>query len=33
MPKSQMLYPEQLRKSGFIEFQPIPVNQYHKTLQ
>jgi 2-oxoisovalerate dehydrogenase E1 component len=33
MPKSQMLYPEQLRKGGFIEFRPIPVNQYNKTLK
>jgi 2-oxoisovalerate dehydrogenase E1 component len=32
MPKSQMLHPEQLRKPGFINFQPIPVNQYDKTL-
>ncbi|MBL7188912.1 MAG: dehydrogenase [Phycisphaerae bacterium] len=33
MPKSQMLYPEQLRKPGSIEFKPIPVNQYRKTIK
>jgi 2-oxoisovalerate dehydrogenase E1 component len=32
MPKSQMLYPEQLRKPGFINFEPIPMNQYNKTI-
>ena len=33
MPKSQMLYPEQLRKSGCVEFKSIPVNQYNKTVK
>ena len=33
MPKSQMLDPVQLRKPGFIDFQPIPVNQYRKTIK
>ena len=28
-----MLYPQQLRKAGFIEFDPIPVNQYGKTVK
>lgn len=33
MPKCQMLDPVQLRKRTFIEFAPIPVNQYHRTIQ
>ncbi|UCD49018.1 MAG: hypothetical protein JSW27_15965 [Phycisphaerales bacterium] len=33
MPKSQMLDPVQLRKPGFIEFAPIPINQYRKTIR
>ena len=33
MPKSQMLNPEDMRKPSFIEFKPIPVNQYDKTLK
>ncbi len=33
MPKSQMLDPVQLRKPGFVEFKPIPINQYAKTLK
>ncbi len=33
MPKSQMLDPVQLRKPGFIECPPIPVNQYAQTIQ
>ncbi len=32
MPKSQMLDPGELRKGGFVEFSPIPVNQYRKTV-
>ena len=32
MPKSQMLDPGELRKGGFVEFTPIPVNQYCKTV-
>lgn len=33
MPKVQNIDPSQVRKPGFIEFQPIPVNQYQKTVQ
>ncbi len=33
MPKSQMVIPEEVRKSSFIEFNPIPVNQYNKTIK
>lgn len=33
MPKNQFLDPNEVRKPGFIEFQPIPVNQYQKTVK
>ncbi|MBM4103868.1 MAG: dehydrogenase [Planctomycetes bacterium] len=33
MPKSQMVDPQQMRKSGKIEFQSIPVNQYQKSVK
>jgi 2-oxoisovalerate dehydrogenase E1 component len=33
MPKCQMVIPEEVRKSGFIEFKPIPVNAYNKTIK
>ncbi len=33
MPKGQMIVPEQVRTKSFIEFSPIPVNQYHKTIE
>lgn len=33
MPKVQLIDPTEARKPGFVEFQPIPVNQYHKTVQ
>ncbi|MDR2816760.1 MAG: dehydrogenase [Proteiniphilum sp.] len=33
MPKVQNIDPSQVRKSGFVEFQPIPVNRYRKTVQ
>ena len=33
MPKCQNVIPEQARKSGQIEFKPIPVNQYKKTIK
>jgi 2-oxoisovalerate dehydrogenase E1 component len=33
MPKSQFINPAEVRKPGFIEFQPIPVNQYNKTIE
>ncbi len=33
MPKIQFLDPTKARKPGFVEFQPIPVNQYQKTVK
>jgi 2-oxoisovalerate dehydrogenase E1 component len=33
MPKSQMVDPKQMRKGGQIEFRPIPVNQYQKSIK
>lgn len=33
MPKIQFLDPTEARKPGFVEFQPIPVNQYQKTVK
>ncbi len=33
MPKSLMIRPEEVRRSHLIEFQPIPANQYHKTMR
>ena len=33
MPKSLMIHPHEVRKSGEIRFEPIPVNQYNKTLK
>jgi len=33
MPKSQFIDPKQVRKSGRIEFEPIPVNQYARTVK
>ncbi len=32
MPKSQVICPDQMRRTGCVEFQPIPVNQYVKTV-
>jgi 2-oxoisovalerate dehydrogenase E1 component len=32
MPKSQWICPVESRKSGLIQFSPIPVNQYNKTV-
>ena len=32
MPKSQFMDPKELRKPSFVEFEPIPVNQYKKTI-
>ncbi|MGE5581859.1 MAG: thiamine pyrophosphate-dependent enzyme [Bacillota bacterium] len=32
MPKSQFINPDEVRKSGWIKFNDIPVNQYHKTI-
>ncbi len=33
MPKSQFLDPNEVRKSSFITFKDIPVNQYNKTIK
>lgn len=33
MPKSQMIIPEQVRQNGRVEFTPIPINQYEKTIR
>ena len=33
MPKSQMILPADVRRPGYVEFQPIPVNQYSKTVK
>lgn len=33
MPKSQFVCPENSRKADFIKFQPIPINQYGKTIK
>ncbi len=33
MPKSQVVNPKDARKSGQIEFKPIPVNQYDKSIK
>ncbi len=33
MPKSVMIRPADVRRAHFIEFEPIPVNQYDKTLE
>jgi 2-oxoisovalerate dehydrogenase E1 component len=32
MPKSLMIHPDEVRKAHFIEFDPIPINQYKKTM-
>lgn len=32
MPKSQFINPNEVRKSGMIEFKPIPVNQYDRSI-
>ncbi len=33
MPKSQVVSPQDVRKSGFVKFTDIPVNQYQKTVK
>ncbi|MBF6628784.1 MAG: hypothetical protein ITG04_09835, partial [Proteiniphilum sp.] len=33
MPKAQIIDPSEVRKPGFVEFQPIPVNQYQKSVR
>jgi len=32
MPKVQIIDPSDVRKAGFVEFQPVPVNQYQKSV-
>ena len=32
MPKELMVNPTQARESSFVEFTPIPINQYNKTV-
>ena len=32
MPKSLMIRPDEVRKPHMVEFEPIPANQYHKTM-
>lgn len=33
MPKSQFIDPSEVRKPGFVEFTPIPVNQYARSIE
>ena len=33
MPKSLMIVPDHVRSKSYIEFSPIPVNQYNKTIE
>jgi len=33
MPKSQVVHPEKVRESGFVEFEAIPINQYDRTIK
>jgi 2-oxoisovalerate dehydrogenase E1 component len=33
MPRSQFIDPAEIRKSGYIKFKDIPVNQYNKTIE
>mgnify|MGYP000935699936 FL=1 len=33
MPKVQTIDPNEVRKPGYVEFQPIPVNQYQKSVK
>jgi 2-oxoisovalerate dehydrogenase E1 component len=33
MPKSVMIRPDDVRQSGQLEFTPIPINQYNRTIQ
>ena len=33
MPKVQFIDPSEVRKPGFVEFQPIAVNQYQKSVK
>ena len=33
MPKSQMIVPSEMRKPGYVNFTPVPLNQYNKTVK
>lgn len=33
MPKSQFIDPNEVRKSSWVKFNDIPVNQYQKTIE
>lgn len=33
MPKVQFINPEEVRKPQQLEFKPIPINQYNKTVE
>ena len=33
MPKVQIIDPQEVRKPGLVEFNPIPVNQYQKSVK
>lgn len=33
MPKSQEILPEDVRKAGWIEFKPVPLNQYNRSVK
>ena len=33
MPKSQLINPNEVRKSGYVKFKDIPVNQYDKSIK
>jgi 2-oxoisovalerate dehydrogenase E1 component len=33
MPKAVMIVPQECRRSGFVDFKPIPVNQYNKSVK
>ena len=33
MPKNQLIDPDLVRKPGMVEFSPVPVNQYRKSIR
>jgi 2-oxoisovalerate dehydrogenase E1 component len=33
MPKNQFINPEEVRKPQQLEFKPVPVNQYNKSIE
>ena len=33
MPKLQFINPDEVRKARQLEFKPIPINQYNKTVE